>query len=269
VYKKPVQPDDTFWRLEVNINPGKLDAFIAVAHDLFRTMDAEGGTLGYGYYLNDDKTICHIHEHYRDSEGLIAHATNFGVVFAERFMATCTPTKLILYGVPNAAAKAIMQQYGAIYFTKIEHYSEAQTMMAAAPHSHDNVFPPGGQSTSIPASEWVFHDTGARGVDGITKIEFADAYGDMQKGKHGTFFRFTPGFVSPLHTHTHDYYAVVLKGEMQNYEVGVEPVTLGPGSYWYQRGKRAHTTACVSDTPGEIFIVQSNMFDAQVPPKEE
>ena len=67
MYKKPVQADDTFWRLEVNINPGKLDDFIAVAHDLFRTMDGEAGTLGYGDYLNDDKTVWHIHEHYRDS----------------------------------------------------------------------------------------------------------------------------------------------------------------------------------------------------------
>jgi len=98
-----------------------------VAHDLFRTMDAEGGTLGYGYNLNDDKTVCHIHEHYRDSEGPIAHATNFGNVFAERFMAACTPTKLILYGAPNTAEKAIMEQYGAIYFTKIRHYSEDGT----------------------------------------------------------------------------------------------------------------------------------------------
>ena len=126
MYKKPVQADDTFWRLEVNINPGKLDDFLAVAHDLFRTMDGEAGTLGYGYYLSDDKTVCHIHEHYRDSEGLKSHAEYFGKVFAERFMAACTPTKLILYGTPNAEAKAIMEQYGAIYYTKIQHYSEAK-----------------------------------------------------------------------------------------------------------------------------------------------
>ena len=43
MYKKPVQADDTFWRLEVAINPGKLNDFIAVAHDLFRTMDVPTG----------------------------------------------------------------------------------------------------------------------------------------------------------------------------------------------------------------------------------
>jgi hypothetical protein len=55
---------------------------------------------------------------------LKSHAENFGKKFAERFMAACTPTALILYGTPNAAAKAVMAQYGAVYFTKLQHYSE-------------------------------------------------------------------------------------------------------------------------------------------------
>lgn len=132
-------------------------------------------------------------------------------------------------------------------------------------------FPPlnGGTSKTLPFSQWKFHDTGARGVDGVTKIEAADAYGDMANGQHGTIFRFTPGFISPVHTHTYDYYAVVIQGEMENYEVGVKPIKLGPGSYWYQRGKKAHTTTCVSKEPCLAFIVQSQKFDAQVPPKEE
>ena len=132
-------------------------------------------------------------------------------------------------------------------------------------------FPPAnnGKTVSIPSSQWKFHDTGARGVDPKTRIEAADAYGDMAKGKHGTFFSFTPGFVSPVHTHTYDYYAVVIKGEMENYEVGVTPIKMSPGSYWYQRGKKAHTTVCLSKEPCLAFIVQSEKFDAQVPPKEE
>lgn len=134
-----------------------------------------------------------------------------------------------------------------------------------------SVFPPlnDGTSKTVPFSQWKFHDTGARGVDGVTKIEAADAYGDMTNGQHGTVFRFTPGFISPVHTHTYDYYAVVIQGEMENYEVGVKPIKMGPGSYWYQRGKKAHTTTCVSKEPCLAFIVQSQKFDAQVPPKEE
>jgi quinol monooxygenase YgiN len=36
-------------------------------------MDEEPGTLDYEYYLSADRTVCHIHERYRDSEGLITN----------------------------------------------------------------------------------------------------------------------------------------------------------------------------------------------------
>jgi hypothetical protein len=89
------------------------------------TMDEEPGTLDYEYYLSPDKSVCHIHERYRDSAGLIAHASNFDRVFSQRFMAACTPTRFIVYGVPNDDAKAILAQYGPTYFSEIKHPSEA------------------------------------------------------------------------------------------------------------------------------------------------
>jgi hypothetical protein len=59
------------------------------------------------------------------------------------------------------------------------------------------------------------------------------------------------GFVSPVHTHTEDYYAVVVEG------VGPLPV----GSYWFQRGEEAHVTQCLSETDCLFFIVQPGKFD--------
>jgi len=127
----------------------------------------------------------------------------------------------------------------------------------------------GGTSVSNPASHYSFTDTGARGVNPKTGIQVANVWGDVTKGAHGAFFRFDPGFVSKLHTHTYDYYAVVIKGQLENYQPGQKQEKLGPGSYWYQRGKEAHTTACVSKQPCEIYIVQQNKFDAQIPPQTE
>ena len=126
-----------------------------------------------------------------------------------------------------------------------------------------------GTSVNILPSQLHFQSFSAKGVDPKTEITAADAYGKFNATQHGAFFKFSPGFVSPLHSHTYDYYAVILKGEMQNYEVGVRPITMGPGSYWYQIGKKAHTTSCISKTPCEIFIVQGHGFDAQIPPKED
>lgn len=132
-------------------------------------------------------------------------------------------------------------------------------------------YPPlnGGTSVVNPASHYVFQDTGARGIDPKTGIQVSNVWGDVTKGAHGAFFLFDPGFVSPVHTHTYDYYAVVIKGTLQNYQPDQKPLDLGPGSYWYQRGKEAHTTACVSKDQCEIYIVQASEFDAQIPPKTE
>lgn len=142
---------------------------------------------------------------------------------------------------------------------------------AVAQAQDSSSFPPanGGTSVSNPANHYSFIDTGARGVSPKTGIQVANVWGDVTKGAHGAFFRFDPGFVSKLHTHTYDYYAVVIKGQLENYQPGQKPEKLGPGSYWYQRGKEAHTTACVSKQPCQIYIVQQNKFDAQIPPKTE
>jgi quercetin dioxygenase-like cupin family protein len=127
----------------------------------------------------------------------------------------------------------------------------------------------GGKSVNILPDQLKFQAFGAKGVDPKTEITAANAFGTFNQTPHGAFFRFSPGFVSPLHSHTYDYYAVVLKGTMQNYEVGVKPIDMGPGAFWYQIGKKAHTTTCISKTECEIFIVQSHGFDAQIPPKED
>jgi quercetin dioxygenase-like cupin family protein len=148
----------------------------------------------------------------------------------------------------------------------------AAASFATASQGQDSPsFPPanGGTSVSVPADHYTFSDTGARGVNPKTGIQVANVWGDVTKGAHGALFRFDPGFESKLHTHTYDYYAVVIKGVLENYQPGQKHEKLEPGSYWYQRGKEAHTTACVSKEPCEIYIVQQNKFDAQIPPQVE
>jgi len=126
-----------------------------------------------------------------------------------------------------------------------------------------------GQSVSLPSTHYKFQDSGAKGATPNKGIQYSNVWGDVTKGAHGAFFRFDPGFTSYVHTHTYDYYAVVIKGELENYRPGETPAKLGPGSYWYQRGKEKHTTACVSKTPCEIYIVQSDKFDAQNLPNDK
>jgi len=108
--------EQIYWVLEVAILPGQLDHFRAVARDLISKTESEPGTLGYEWNLNDDKTVCHIYERYKNSDALVAHVQSFGA-FAERFLQACRPTRFHVYGTPNEAAKAALADLHPLYFS--------------------------------------------------------------------------------------------------------------------------------------------------------
>jgi hypothetical protein len=114
-------------------------------------------------------------------------------------------------------------------------------------------------SVSIPAEKIAFGPTGVKTEVG--ELKAGPAYGNFATGKHGTFVRMPAHFVSPLHTHTGDYYGVVIQGVAVNEQDGKNDVKLPVGSYWFQRGKERHVTKCVSDIDCLFFIVQSEKFD--------
>ncbi|WP_299592732.1 DUF4437 domain-containing protein [uncultured Tateyamaria sp.] len=97
-------------------------------------------------------------------------------------------------------------------------------------------------------------------------VAFAAAYGDRSTGEHGTFGRFPAGFETPVHTHSHAYRAVVLKGEMTNPFAGqADAPVMRPGSFWSVAANAPHTTACVSDVPCEFFMYGADTFDFLTP----
>lgn len=114
-------------------------------------------------------------------------------------------------------------------------------------------------SVSTPAAQIGFGKTGIKTA--IGELEAGPAYGNLQTGHHGTFIRMPAGFVSAVHIHSEDYYAVVVKGVGANDPVGAKPKPLGVGSYWFQRGEEPHVTRCLSKTGCLFFIVQPGKFD--------
>ena len=114
-------------------------------------------------------------------------------------------------------------------------------------------------SVSRPAPTFLFGGTGVK--TDIGELKASGAYGDFSKGAHGTFVQMPARFVSPLHIHTEDYYAVVIKGVGVNTQEGKTDVPLPVGSYWLQKGKEKHVTKCISDTDCLFFIVQPGKFD--------
>ena len=109
------------------------------------------------------------------------------------------------------------------------------------------------QSRSIPLDQVKWIDLGGP--------QLGTVWGDSAKGPHGSLLRLPKGFVSPAHLHTGDYYAVIVQGSATNAEIGQQEVVLGPGSYYFQKGKADHVTKCVGDTDCLIYISQSKAFD--------
>jgi len=121
----------------------------------------------------------------------------------------------------------------------------AQPSLAQEPNSS--------QSLSIPAAQVKYKDLGGP--------QLGTVWGDSAKGAHGSFLRLPKGFVSPAHLHSGDYYGVIVEGSVTNAEAGQQEVVLGPGSYYFQKGKSDHVTKCMGNTDCLIYISQSKAFD--------
>jgi len=115
-------------------------------------------------------------------------------------------------------------------------------------------------SISTPVTELKYGPTGiSDGVHG--ELHAAPAYGDLGQGPHGTFIKMPAGYVSPAHTHTEDYWAVVVSGVMVNKKPDGPDVLLPAGSYYFQKGGERHVTKCTSKEGCVFFVSQSGKFD--------
>ncbi len=120
--------------------------------------------------------------------------------------------------------------------------------------------PSGQSSVSMPVTELKYGPTGVSdGVHG--ELNAAVAYGDLAHGAHGTFIKMPAGFVSPVHTHTEDYWGVVISGVAANGLPGSKDIPLPVGSYGLQKGGEAHVTKCLSPNECIFFISQNGKFD--------
>jgi hypothetical protein len=93
------------------------------------------------------------------------------------------------------------------------------------------------------------------------ELQAAPAYGDLKQGPHGTFIKMPAGYVSPAHTHTEDYWAVVVSGVMVNGKPGSPDVPLPAGSYFLQKSGELHVTKCTSKEGCVFFVNQCGKFD--------
>ena len=110
------------WLLQVTIQPGKLNDFRGVAHDLIENSKVEPGTLDYEWHLTADQSACHIFERYADNDAVLKHIASFAP-YAPRFLEACYPTRFDIYGDPSAAVKEALADFRPNYYTDLGGFS--------------------------------------------------------------------------------------------------------------------------------------------------
>lgn len=73
------------------------------------------------------------------------------------------------------------------------------------------------------------------------------------------------GLASPTHTHTHDYYSIVISGTVTNpFEGEDHAPEMGPGDAWRVPGGAVHRIACVSEEPCLFHTHGDALWDLQL-----
>jgi quercetin dioxygenase-like cupin family protein len=91
-------------------------------------------------------------------------------------------------------------------------------------------------------------------------VSLATLWGDPDRGAHGTYTKFDPGYDAGMHTHTSDVWIVVVKGAyLYKDEAGDKRV--GPGDFLRVPGGHKHWSGG-DKTEGALFYEEgSGKFD--------
>lgn len=91
-------------------------------------------------------------------------------------------------------------------------------------------------------------------------VSMATVWGDPDKGVHGTFTKFVPGYDAGMHTHTSDVWIVVIKGAYL-YKDDAGEKRVGPGEFLRVPGGHKHWSGG-DMTEGALFYEEaSGKFD--------
>lgn len=93
--------------------------------------------------------------------------------------------------------------------------------------------------------------------------QLAPILGDMGHGQHLSFVKLSAGFVSPAHTHSHDYTAVQVTGVSRHYPPGGRDAApdLASGSTWSVPGDLVHISECLPGADCIFAVFQTAGFD--------
>ena len=93
----------------------------------------------------------------------------------------------------------------------------------------------------------------------------APVEGDAMKGAYLGLLKLPAGFESPPHSHTNDYWAVMIQGQMTHWAVDggseKDSKAVGPGGFTHMPGKVVHISKCYPGADCVFAIMQKGKND--------
>jgi quercetin dioxygenase-like cupin family protein len=100
---------------------------------------------------------------------------------------------------------------------------------------------------------------------GSTGVSMAVLWGDPDKGAHGTYTKFAPGYDAGMHTHTNDVWIVGIKGAYL-YKDDAGEKRVGPGDFLRVPGGHKHWSGG-DKTEGALFYEEGSAKFDNIPAK--
>ncbi len=119
--------------LEATVHRGQTDAFRELARTARSLERTEPGTLDYRWVMDESGTHVRFLDTYASSEAFVTHieaATASGLL--DKIMALVDVTGASVVGAPSAAARKILDGFGAVYFTQVGGYNRLHAPAAPA-----------------------------------------------------------------------------------------------------------------------------------------
>jgi hypothetical protein len=93
----------------------------------------------------------------------------------------------------------------------------------------------------------------------------APIQGDGMKGAYGGYLKLPAGFESPPHSHTNEYWSVLVQGKMTHWAANggseKEAKQLGVGDLTYMPAKLEHISKCYPGQECIMVVMQKGKFD--------
>ncbi len=91
--------------------------------------------------------------------------------------------------------------------------------------------------------------------------QLAMLWGNIEGGEYAMLVKFPPGWKAGPHSHSADYHAVILQGNMVHIFGDDDVRPLPPGSYFMQSKEELHNDVCAGPDECIAFLHQHAPFD--------